>query len=42
MADSELPKKAYSMKQSPDGSMYWVAGLDGEIKKVPPHSTVAS
>jgi len=30
----DLPKKAYSMKQSPDGSMFWVAGLNGEITTV--------
>ncbi len=29
-----LPKKAYSMKQSPDGSMFWVAGLNGGITTV--------
>lgn len=34
MPDADLPTKAYSMKQSPDGSMYWISGLEGEIKKV--------
>ena len=34
MPDADLPPKAYSMKQSPDGSMYWISGLEGEIKKV--------
>jgi len=29
-----LPTKAYSMKQSPDGSTFWVAGIRGEIKEV--------
>ncbi len=30
----ELPTKAYSRKQSPDGSMFWIAGLRGEMKVV--------
>lgn len=40
--DADLPSKAYSMKQSPDGSMYWIAGIRGVIKKVQPFPTAAT
>lgn len=32
--DTDFPGSPLSMHQSPDGSMYWIAGQNGVIKKV--------
>ncbi|CAM9268154.1 unnamed protein product, partial [Hapterophycus canaliculatus] len=37
LSDEEKPAQTISMKQSPDGSMYWLVGQAGEVKVV--HAT---
>lgn len=32
--ESDFPEKTLSIHQSPDGSMYWLMGQEGEVKKV--------
>lgn len=32
--DTRFPKQLVSMRQTPDGSMFWLVGLEGQIKKV--------
>lgn len=32
--ESDFPEKTLSIRQSPDGSMYWLMGQEGEVKKV--------
>lgn len=32
--DLDLPSKTVAMHQSPDGSMFWIVGKDGQLVRV--------